>query len=244
MVSSSGPSDSAELKSESFVISVFGGGGGGGRSYYARKTEASSTFPLSTLPLIIIIIYYYYFIRRGDWIRARATTTATLQLPPNTYHIIRRGPPTHLLTFRRCSHGVCIHPFILKLFELVIQSNTYNFTIMAIVAVLLIATFRYSISLVLAQYFWWSGPHIPHCTLQLLECNTSLPTFRFYSSPILDGWHRRQHYAKCVYYTHSVYCVIYTEPSSSSAYSLDGKLTRKEMRWFKNKVLWWKVWRN
>lgn len=72
--------------------------------------------------------------------------------------------------------------FILKLFKLVTQSNTYNFTIMAIVAVWLpIATFRCRISVMVWRRIRWAGPHVPrrhtsYTSSQMLGiCNTSLP---------------------------------------------------------------------
>lgn len=137
---------------------------------------------------------------RDDWIHVNVPYL----LLPNTYYIIFPRAPTAnhytycyryrysflaVAAFATCAASV---PFILKLFKLVIQPNTYNFTIMAIVAVLLIATFRY-ISSSRGWRWWrctlyihthtqhahtytytssarWPGPpHIPHRTLYTLQ---------------------------------------------------------------------------
>lgn len=145
---------------------------------------------------------------RDDWIHVHVPY---LQ-PPNTYYIIFRRAPTTIrfgvevdilfmfatvAAIATCAASV---PFILKLFKLVIQANTYNFTIMAIVAVLLIATFRYISSSHGWRWWWctlytarthkhlhsacWPGPpHIPHRAhfihYRCWKCNTSLPTVLF-----------------------------------------------------------------
>lgn len=104
---------------------------------------------------------------RDDWIHVNVPYL----LLPNTYYIIFPRAPTAnhytycyryrysflaVAAFATCAASV---PFILKLFKLVIQPNTYNFTIMAIVAVLLIATFRYISSS--RGWRWW------RCTLYI-----------------------------------------------------------------------------
>lgn len=126
----------------------------------------------------------------ADWIPTRAAFKL-----PNTYYIVRRSPQcTYTYTLiRPTSHRYATHTplhrlllsFILKLFKLVIQSNTYNFTIMAIVAVLLIATFRYSWSslmLALSRYLAarpaHSASHITDATNVTPAC-FALPTLHF-----------------------------------------------------------------
>lgn len=101
---------------------------------------------------------------RGGWIRARAT----FQLPPRAPIRPTVIPMAHsrlALPHGRTATSVS---FILKLFKLETQSNTYNFTIMAIVAVWLRS------QLFVRPFGWWcgAGPHHSRRTLhtsQMLE---------------------------------------------------------------------------